>query len=165
MYIRDLLHQLLYLLKLHCCGVVLQYISDGLNISLQAANQFFIRCRHTTALELRYLDFQSPSLIGQLTDHGIPDNKALVAGFAGREGTLVAPGTLVAAWAGHALHTGALACRTMALFAGDSPGVAVTSWEHSEENRGEALYRNLQESKNLGKDLHALEVHAPKNVP
>lgn len=160
MYVRDLLHQLLYLLQLHCCRVVLQYVSDSLDIFLQAANQFFIGRRHPTALELCYLAFQPPRLIGQLTDHGIPDCKALVAGFAGREGTLVAPGTLIAAWAGHALHTGALARPTVALLAGDSLGVAVTGWEHSEDSEGEA---HQQESKNLGTDLQASEVHTPKN--
>lgn len=160
MYVRDMLHQLLYLLQLHCCRVVLQYVSDSLDIFLQAANQFFIGRRHPTALELCYLAFQPPRLIGQLTDHGIPDCKALVAGFAGREGTLVAPGTLIAAWAGHALHTGALARPTVALLAGDSLGVAVTGWEHSEDSEGEA---HQQESKNLGTDLQASEVHTPKN--
>lgn len=73
------------------------------------------------------MGLQTSSLIGQLADHGVPHSKALVAGFTGGEFALVASGALVTPWAGHALHTGALTCRTMALLAGDSPRVTITS--------------------------------------
>lgn len=131
MYVRNLMHQVLNLLQLHCSRVVLYYFSDSFGVSLQAADQVFIWRCHPAGLQLCYLGLQTLGLIGQLAHHGVPDSKALVAGFTGGELTHVASGTLVTASAGHALRTSTLTCRTMALIAGDSPRVAVTSWRHT----------------------------------
>lgn len=140
LHIRDLVHQLLNLLQLHGCGVALHDVSDCLGVPLQAADQFFVRRRHPAALKLRHLVLQTSRLIGQLADHTIPHGKALVAGLTVGELALVASGALVAAWARHALPAGAVAGRSMALLAGDSPRVAVTSWEHGDGGWGEESF-------------------------
>lgn len=132
-YVRNLMHQLFYLLQLHRGRVALHDVSDRLGVFLKAADQLFIGSGHAAALELGYLRLQAPRLIGQLTNNHIPDSEALVAGFTGRELALVAPGTLVTAWAGRRLHTRALAGGAMALLAGDATRVAIASWEHERD--------------------------------
>lgn len=119
--IRNLMHQVLYLLQLHRCRVALHDVPDSLDIFLKANDQLLIGSGHAAGLELGYLHLQAPRLIGQLANNHIPDSKALVARFTVGELALVAPGALVASWARCALHTCALAGRTMALLAGDSP--------------------------------------------
>lgn len=126
-YIRNLMHQLFYRLQLYCCRVAFHDVSDSLGVFLKALDQILIGRGHAALLELSYLPLQAQRVIGQLTNNGVPDSEALVAGFTGRELTLVASGTLVTAWARHPLRTRALTGGTMALLAGDSARVAVTS--------------------------------------
>lgn len=125
--IRYLMHQLLYLLQLHRSGVALQDVSDSLGVSLKTSNQLFVRRSHSDSLQLVHFGLQPASLVGQLLDHGVPSRKALVAGIAVRELTVVTPSTLVAPGARRTLHTGTLPCGTMTLITGDPPVVAVTS--------------------------------------
>lgn len=81
------------------------------------------------------MGLQTASLIGQLVDHGVPTGEALVTAFADGELTLVASCTFITARTRNTLHTGALTCGTMALVAGDSPGVTVARWENRIKNR------------------------------
>ena len=92
------------------------------------------------------MGLQTLCLIGQFADHSVPDGEALVARFTGRELPVVTPGALVAARAEGAFHTGTLSCRAMTLLAGDSPRVAVTSWEYTERKVREEN-RKVKESK------------------
>lgn len=123
------MHQLLGLLQLDGCRVVLHDVTHLLGVLLQAGHQLLVRRRHSAALQFRHLLLQAPRLVGQLTHHGVPQGKALVAGLADREVALVAAGAPVAARPGHALCAGAVASGAVALRAGDSPGVTVTRWE------------------------------------
>lgn len=136
------MHQLLGLLQLDSRGVALHDVAHLLGVLLQAGHQLLVRRRHSAALQLRHLLLQAPRLVGQLTHHGVPQGKAVVAGLADREVALVAAGARVASRAGHALPAGALASGAVALRAGDSPGVAVTRWKRGtrSERRSKGLY-------------------------
>lgn len=72
-------------------------------------------------------------MIGQLAHHVVPDGKTAVAGFAGGEFAVEAPGALVAPSAGHALRTGALARGAVALLTGDTARVTVTSCKRRDD--------------------------------
>lgn len=129
------MHQILRFLQHDGCRVALHDVTHLLGILLQAGHQLLVRRRHSAALQLRHLLLQAPRLVGQLTHHGVPQGKAVMAGLANREVTLIATGASVTARTGHALPTGAVASGPVALRAGDSTGVAVTRckrWTRSE---------------------------------
>lgn len=132
MYVRNLMHQILNLLQLHRGCPVLYDRPHSLGVSLQAADQLFVRRRHPTGQQLRHLGLQALGLIGQLANHRVPDGEAPVTAFTGGELAQVAPGTFVTPSSRNALHTGTLTRGLVTLPTGDSLWVAVTSWKHRE---------------------------------
>lgn len=134
-YIRDLLHHLLYIFRFLYSRVVLYYLTDSFSTDLQTANGVFVRRRHPTGLELCHMILQTLSLVGQFPYHAVPLAEALVASLAGGELPMVPSGTLVTPGPRHTLHTHTLAGRTVALLAGDATQVTVTRWRERERER------------------------------